>query len=332
MGREFVLLRMTNMRGVDLDLFDFDYDLTWAGLFVGVDEQVLGRYGSRDAASAEAQLSLVGLKHALEAALASVRVAHEKQSSPREAPRTAEQFPAARRLKDNACIHCHHVYDFRREERQASGFWRRAEVWVYPLPENLGLTLEVGQGDRVRRVADNSLAARLGVRAGDSITRLNGRPIASIADVQYALHRGPAQGEIPIAWQHEGKTRTGTLMLEEGWRTTDISWRWSLRGLEPLPGVHGEDLTAEEKKALGLAEKGLAFRQGNFLSTPARQAGVRQNDIIIGVDNKALTLTARQFDVYIRLNYQVGDEVTLNILRAGRRVDLPLKLPGKNPF
>jgi predicted metalloprotease with PDZ domain len=317
------------MRGVDLDVFDFDYDLTWVALFLNADGKVYGRYGGRTPESASKYLSRAGLRHALEAALAAHR--REPPAAEAEAPRkplTVEQYPAAARLTPGACIHCHNVYDFRREALQTAGKWQLDEVWVYPLPENLGLTVDVDRGDRVRAVAAGSAAARLGLAAGDTLRAVNGRPVASFADVQYALHRAPARGSVPVAWERAGKTHNGRLDLAEGWRKTDISWRWSLRGLQPEPCVDGEDLTPQEKQRLGLGAKQLAFRQGAFVTPPARFAGVRINDVIVGVDGRRLEMTARQFGAYIRLNYRPGDRVRLNVLRAGQRVDLTLKLPG----
>jgi serine protease Do len=319
------------MRGVDLDLFDFDYDLTWMGFFLHPDGIVYGRYGGRDADSADSRVSLAGLCYALETALAQHRRTETRhpplQTKP---PRTVEQYPATRRLPERACIHCHQVYDLRRESLQMAGKWRLDELWVYPLPENIGLTLDIDRGDRVARVAADSPAARAGIQAGDRLLTVNEQSIASFADLQYALHRAPARGTLNIAWQHENQTRKAELALPEGWRKTDLSWRWSLRGVDPPPWVQGDDLSVEEKKALGLSAKRLAFRQGPFVSAPARQAGIRQNDIILGVDGKALDMSERQFGAYIRLNYRVGDRVTYNVLRRGKRLDLPLKLTGRS--
>src|SRR5262249_41510394 len=137
-----------------------------------------------------------------------------------------------------------------------------------------------------------------------------------------------ARGSIPVAWERAGKAHAGRLELAEGWRKTDVSWRWSLRGLQPEPCVDGEDLTPHEKKQLGLGAKRLAFRQGPFVRPEARHAGVQVHDVIIGVDGRALEMTARQFGAYVRLNYRPGAEVRLNVLRGGKRVDLTLKLPG----
>jgi S1-C subfamily serine protease len=224
------------------------------------------------------------------------------------------------------------VYDFRREQLQTSGRWREVEVWVYPLPENVGLVLDVNQGNRVKAVLPDSPAAACGLRPGDVVKSVKGIPTASVADVQYGLHQAPARGKVSITWQRQGQLRTADLELREGWRETDISWRASTRRLGPPPCVYGEDLTAAEKKALGLDEKRLAFRQGDFVLAVARQAGIRQNDIILGIDGKVLEMTARQFGVYIRLYYQAGDRVTFNLLRDGQRLDVPLKLPAAAPY
>ena len=327
-----MLLRLTRMRGVDLGVFDFDYDLTWMAFFLGGDGRVLGRYGGRDADSAEGRVSLAGLRHAMAAALeAHRRGAGAPPPHPAKAPRTAEQYPAAARLPQTACIRCHQVYDLRRQSLQMSGKWALDELWVYPPPENVGLTLEVDRGDLVARVAPGSAAARLGLTKGDRLLTIDGRPVASYGDAQYALHKAPAKGKIEVRWRHGAEERAGELALAEGWRKSDVSWRWSLRGVEPSPWVQGDDLGPDEKKELGLAPKRLAFRQGPFVSAPVRQAGVRQNDVIVGIDGKILEMTERQFALYVRLNYKVGDRVTYNLLRDGRRRDVTLPLAGRSP-
>ncbi len=320
------------MRGVDLNVFDFDYDLTWAAFFMNAEGKIYGRFGGRDAGSPDKYLTLAGLKHALREALAAHRRDPKAKPAAEAMPsQTVEQYPAAKRMKPNACIHCHMVYGFRREERMESGKWRREEVWVYPLPENVGLTLDAEQGDRVKDVVEKGPAKSAGLRAGDVLKNVNGRPVASFADVQYALHRAPAKGPISVTWQRGGKTMTAELAGDANWRTTDISWRASMWGLEPAPCVHGTDLTAQEKKELGLAEKALAFRQGDFVPKPARQAGIQKNDIILGVDDKPLEMSMRQFNAYVRLNYKVGDRITFNVIRDGKRMKVPLTLP-KRPF
>lgn len=315
------------MRGVNLNVFDFDYDLEWAGLFLNADETVYGRFSGQKADAGDSYLTLNGLAHAMQAALARHRQAGQPEPQKPRPAGTVEQYPAAKRLTAKACIHCHQVYDYRREAAVEAGTFRKDDVWVYPLPENLGLTLDPERGDRIKAVRAGSAAARSGMRPGDALVRVNEQPVASVADVQYALHRAPAQGEITLTWQRDGMLTSAQVPLAAGWRQTDLSWRGSTKRLGPDPSLHGSDLTAAEKKALGLAEKQLAFYQGNFLSVAGRQAGLRQNDIIVGVDRKLPEMTVGQFLLHLRLDYQAGDTITLHILRAGQRLDLPLTLP-----
>jgi predicted metalloprotease with PDZ domain len=326
-ARQFVLLRIGNMRGVDLELFEFDYDLTWMAFFLDGNERILGRFGGRPAEDANKYHSLEGLRFALAAALQRHRQAPAGQLAKRT-PRTVEEYPAINKLGPKACIHCHNTYEFQRDSLQSKQQWNLEQVWVYPLPENIGLTLAVEQQNRVTQVAPKSPAAAVGVEPGDVLLEVSGLPIISIADLQYALHRAPALGTLPVRWRHEGKAKEGKLPLFKDWKHTDLSWRPSVRTLEPASGLHGTDLTAEEKKKLGLAPKQLAFRQGNFLTKQAQFAGIRINDIIVGVDGKQLEMTVRQFDVYVRLTYRKEDMITVNLFRDGKRLDLQMKLSG----
>lgn len=326
-AREFVLVRLLRIAGADLNLFEFDYDLTWAGFFMNAEEKVYGRYGSRDASGPDGRLSLAGLRFAMERALDAHRRAPKAKPERRlNEPQLVENYPAAQRRRRQECIHCHQVYEFRRDQLQSQGKWNKEQVWVYPLPENVGLTLTVDRGNHVRSVAPGSAADRTGVRAGDVLQSVNGFPVASIADVQFGLHRAPARGTIPLTWQREGKSLTGALEVNPEWRRTNITWRPSLLDVLPSLGLFGEDLPAEEKKAIGLTAKRLAFRQEKRVPKDLRTAGVQAGDIVLGIDNQLLEMSMEEFLGHVRRNFLVGEKVTLNLVRNGERVDVPFTL------
>src|SRR5262249_25043350 len=132
--------------------------------------------------------------------------------------------------------------------------------------------------------------------------------------------------KLTVHYERGGRRRVAELTLETGWRKTDVSWRWSLRGVGPAPGVRGADLSVREKRKLGLPPARLAFEQGPFVSEAARQAGRRQGDVVVGVEGKMLSLSGRQFLAHVRMNYKVGGQVTYNLLRDGKRVDVVMTL------
>ena len=53
--------------------------------------------------------------------------------------------------------------------------------------------------------------------------RLDGVPIHSFADAQFALDRAPATGSTEVAWERAGALRKGSLALPDGWRKSDIT-------------------------------------------------------------------------------------------------------------
>jgi hypothetical protein len=320
-------VRLVRITGVDLKLFEFDYDLTWMVFFLGANEKVYGRYGGRDAKSADDRISLAGLRFAMKAALE----AHQsgKDAPPRKAsaPLLAQEYAAAKKPNVHGCIHCHQVHEFRRADLKAAGKWDHDAAWIYPLPENVGITLEVDEGNKVAAVKAGSPAAATGLRKGDRLRTLDGIAIASFADAQYALHRAPRKGQLDIAWQRGDGAMTGSLELREGWRKTNLTWRPSMLDVLPSLSIYGDDLTAAQKRELGLAAKQLAFRQQSPIAKDARAAGVQAGDVILGIDGLALEMTVDQFLGYVRQNYFAGERVTLNLLREGKRVDLPMLLP-----
>ena len=326
-----MLARVVNMRGVDISRFEFDYDLTWVAFFLAKHGNILGRFGGRDAGSADKYLTVGGLKYAMSAALEAHKRGDDGQppAPPADRFRHAEDYPSAKRLKSNACIHCHQVYNFRQDWLRSQGNWTRERIWEYPQPENLGLSVYLDQQNRVKAVKSDSPAERAGLRLGDELMLIDQHRLASFADVQFALHRAPTTGHITVRWQRGEQKHEADVELPEKWRESDISWRTSMWNLEPAASVHGQDLTPRQKKEIGLGPEHLAFRQGSFVLPAARDAGIRQGDLIIGIDGKHFDMTMLQFNAYVRLNFNAGDTITFNVLRDGKRLDLPMKLPKK---
>jgi serine protease Do len=70
--KQFVCVRLIQTNGLDLNLFQYDYDMSWAAMFLNADLTVYGRYGSRDASgpSSDRLLSVAAFRKAAQRALA----------------------------------------------------------------------------------------------------------------------------------------------------------------------------------------------------------------------------------------------------------------------
>jgi S1-C subfamily serine protease len=91
------------------------------------------------------------------------------------------------------------------------------------------------------------------------------------------------------------------------------------------------ELTAEQTAKLGLpsGDAALEVRWINPEGPGGRQAktdGLREKDIVVGLDGKPIRMDSRQFNANLKLHYRVGERLPLTILRDGRRIELSLLL------
>lgn len=326
LARNFVCIRVTNMQGVDLGTFQFDYDVTWAAFLMNGEGRIYSRYFGRNETGAMSHLSMDGFVATIKAALElHKREARLKPESRPDVPwKTVDDIPMFKKTeKGKNCIHCHQVYDYQRMEAFATGKYDPRSIWTYPPPENWGLVVD---NVKVKQVKPGSIADKSGLRAGDVIRQVNDVRIVSVGDLFFAIHN--ASGEAKVTYARDGKEAQATLKLEGDWRKSDLSWRASLRATEPRPGFWGQELTPDEKKKAGVAEAGLAVRvAGVEPGRPAAQAGVKPGDILVGVGTESRAMTERQLQAWFRVNLRPGDRVTVKVLRNGRTEELTLSFP-----
>jgi S1-C subfamily serine protease len=118
----------------------------------------------------------------------------------------------------------------------------------------------------------------------------------------------------------------GKMEVAEGWRKTNLTWRASLLDILPSLPVSAEDLSASDKKALGIPEKQAAFRQDKFVHSTLKAVGLKAGDVIVALDGKPVDGTMDDFLALVRREHLVGDTLTLTVLREGKRVDLKVVL------
>ncbi|MDA0591099.1 MAG: Trx7/PDZ domain-containing (seleno)protein [Planctomycetota bacterium] len=320
---QFVRVRLDEIHHSDINLFEFDYDLTLMVFFLNASEEIYGRYGGRDAEDADSRQSLAGLRYSMQAALQT----HKEEDRPkveRKEPLLVRSLQSAGNYR--GCIHCHNVKEIQNDELKQLGLWSREKLWRYPMPENIGLALEVDRGNVVKSVGTTSVASSAGLAAGDVVDRIGGLRVRSFADAQTALDRAPDKGQFIVEWLRDGERHSAKLTLNDGWRRTDISWRPSMQRYLAAPRLYGRDLSLEERKTLGLKPKQLAFAHRDRVLTQASEAGIRAGDVILGFDGRELQMTAYDFQTWVRENYILGDRVKINVFRDGKRIDIPMTL------
>ena len=92
-------------------------------------------------------------------------------------------------------------------------------------------------------------------------------------------------------------------------------------------GVEPQDITPAEVEALTFGRSKGAFISGVYRGGPADQAGVRPGDILVAVDDHAITDTITMLDAVARL--KPGSNAHLKLLRRKEEIDLDVKVAAR---
>jgi serine protease Do len=334
-------VRITQMNGIDLNRFEFDCDTTWGAFFLDADLNVYSRYGGRDGESSDGRLTVDSFVHTmhevLEVHARSARNPAKDTANHHPAPvkpATAEQIPLLA-ANHQGCVHCHQVGEYRLLQAAHDKSFQRSQLFGYPLPENLGLSLDRSHGHRVKAVRDDSPAAHAEIRPGDEIVRVNDVLIHSEQDIRWALHRAANAAPITVQVARVGRNEDEPprplnlkIVPPDGWRQTDLSWRKSLRSV-PFPmGFLGYALGNEERDKANLAASTLAIRvvslRGEGLG---RNLGLLKGDLIIALEDQAKSRSFEQFKSDLLGRYQPGEMVRVTVRREGQTRELRGRFP-----
>ena len=344
-------MRLVQGNALDLSLFQFDYDLTFAGFFLNADGTIYGRYGSRsDQKQADKDISLDGFRKAMAAALDLHRgypsnktaLAGKQGKAPRfkvpeDYPSLSAKYKPALDYEGKvaqSCIHCHQVRDadrlLLRKARQAIP---DNVIYPYPMPETIGLTLDPTEKARVANVTKESPAAAAGFKRNDNIISLQGQPIISIADVQWALHNAPEAARLTAVVKRSGKEIPLTIELPEGWRRkTDISWRsstWDLRRMA-TGGLVLKGLSSRERRDNELPDNAVGLRVhyvGQYDDHAAgKRAGFQKEDVILRVGDLEREMSESELLGELLRERKAGEKVPVTVLRGEERLQLELPM------
>lgn len=345
---QFVCARVVGTNGLDLNLFQYDTDQSFAVFMLNADKTIYGRFGTRSHRTEWLQdVSLEGMAQALSGALELHDQYPEnrqqllgKQGQPLEFA-TPEKYPSlSSKYTDKlnyegevvkSCIHCHQISEARREY-----YWHRGQkipeqlLYPYPHPKSIGLVLDPTAKALVKSVIAGSPAESSGMKPGDEIVSMNEQPLLSMADVQWVLHNTNTAKDgtkIPISLRRQGKVVSLNLALPENWRSLDdTSWRvsaWQFSRFA-LGGMRLEAASDEEKE-LGAIFKVKSIGQYGAHAT-AKNAGLEKGDLILAFDGQKNFKVESEIFAYVNDQKKVGDKVKIELLQGEKAKSLTLPI------
>jgi len=164
-------------------------------------------------------------------------------------------------------------------------------------------------GTRLHAMAPASAAYQAGVRGGDSVVKVNDRPVQSWAEMRWEIVRAAIDKR---AAELEVRGAAGA----------------TYRAVIPASRVAGLNVDGDVMGALGMQMWRPQPRVDEVLAGgPAARAGMQAGDVIVAIDGKAIA----DFDDFTRaVQPAAGRALQLTVLRQGRQVMLALT-PERDP-
>ena len=169
-----------------------------------------------------------------------------------------------------------------------------------------------GEGAVVAEVQPDSPAAQAGLRKGDLVTALNGRPVRSAAELRARLGVMPVGETIDLRVQRSGESRTLKARIGE------IAGATGARG-QAVQELTGASLREVERRTLRGRERAVLVTAVE-VGTPAFKQGLRTADVILGVNGRRVGSVAE-----LSKAMRAPGRMSLNILRGDSLLTLPVR-------
>lgn len=331
LSEEFVRLRITLLRGVNIGLFVYDYDQTWMSFFLDADLRIYSRYGSRNAKASDSHNSAEGLLHTMRQVLALHKEENAQPKPPPQLPpkTTPADLPGLTALNyGGSCVRCHMVHEAQYAQQRKAGVLQQESLWLYPLPDNLGMQLDMKLGNVIKEVMPGSFADKAGLQAGDHIRSANGTRVLTIADLQFVLNSLEGSSKLAVEVERDGNPLSAGLDLDGDWKRWDVSWRKSIRLMTWRNAPFTRLLTTlqpkeREKHGIAAGELGLRLVAD---SPDAQKLGLRKDDVIVAFDGKRkLPYVNPALTMY--LEHKSGESMDITFLRDGTERTVTLLVP-----
>ncbi|MCH7959682.1 MAG: PDZ domain-containing protein [Candidatus Hydrogenedentes bacterium] len=312
------------MNGVNIGLFDFDWHNALYFFALNADDQIYLRYGGRDETSPEAYLDLDSLELALQQGL---EQHHRYQDgklprTPRPEPMYPRDIPLLKSevVAQGRCVECHLIADYMAQEREFMGTLdKKRDLFVYPDIRRIGIHLDIPKGLEVEE-ATGPVAAG-GMRAGDTITGINGTPVLTYGDLQHHYNTIPRDAQrVGFTVSRDGTETPLTVNLPDEWWYTDLYHRYL--SIDPVLYFSSRPLTTDEKRQHGFDPEGFASEvtRCDPGAKVYKMHELLPGDIIYSVNGIEADAATQNLEIYIKMNTISGDRIRLGVIREGERI------------
>jgi serine protease Do len=190
-------------------------------------------------------------------------------------------------------------------------------VMVGPVSREMAEAMRLDRpvGALVNDVTSGGAAERAGIQPGDIILEFNEQTVETSADLPPLVGANPPGTEASVKVSRNGRQQEFSVVLDA--LPTDDDELLAQEPAEPersnALGLAVENLTADRREQLQLEQDGVVVSRVE--SAPARRAGLRPGDVILAVNNEAVS-DVESFNERVE-DLPEGRAVALRIWRGG---------------
>ena len=214
------------------------------------------------------------------------------------------------------------------EQLKTSGKVSRGWLGVLIQDVTLDLAESFGmkhpRGALVAKVLPDSPALASGINVGDVIVEFNEQEVMNSSNLPPIVGSSNVGVKLPVTVIRNGRDKTLYVKLGElpEDQSTAQSHSESKKKKTNRLGFSAIDLSDKQKEELEVEDGVLVT---HIVTGPASQAGVRKDDIILAIDNKAVA-DLKQFEKMVK-GLPAGKSVALLVQRNGSPTFLAIKVP-----
>jgi len=185
------------------------------------------------------------------------------------------------------------------------------------------LGLKDNRGALVRQVENGSAADKAGIKPGDVIVTVDGKPIEHVHELPMKIASHRPGDKVEVGLIRDGKAMTRTVEVEK-MPESDSAKQEDVKNPVRL-GLALSTLDADTAASLQTAVKEGVVVQQVVQGSPAQRAGIARGDVIFSVNRKPVT-SVKQF-MAMAEEFKAGDVLQLLLDRQGSTVFAVLRLP-----
>jgi serine protease Do len=200
-------------------------------------------------------------------------------------------------------------------------------------------------GAKVEHVTQGSAAEKAGLKKGDLITRVNDIKISDPEDLTDAVHKFKPQDKVSITYKRDGKEEKATASLGRAKSTYNFNYNYTMPKMEnfrfkvapPVMDLDGMPRAysfsyGERRPKLGIKAQDTEDGKGVKVldideDSPADKAGIKEGDIILDFDGKAVNSAAELAD-QARASKDKND-FKITLTHDGKSQTVNVKIPKK---